>query len=81
MMTKLLTGWHFMRWLRLAAGMLMAWQAYVLADSMYGFIAGFFLLQAITDTGCCGAATCQTNTLASDKKQESEPDFEIIKQK
>lgn len=54
----LFTGWHFMRWLRLGLGIFMAIQAFEMHDTFSGFIAAFFLFQAITNTGCCGSNVC-----------------------
>ncbi len=56
----LFTGWHFMRWLRLGLGIILSIQAFEMHDTFSGFIAAFFLFQAITNTGCCGANGCAT---------------------
>lgn len=54
----LFTGWHFMRWLRLVFGIIFIAQAIQMEDMLIGAVAGFFLITAITNTGCCGAGTC-----------------------
>lgn len=54
----LLTNWHFMRWFRLGIGIFMAIQAVQLHDVILGLIGTFFLYQAITNSGCCGARGC-----------------------
>ena len=54
----LLTGWHFMRLLRLVAGLFITVQAIETHDALSGMIGGFFLFQAVTNTGCCGAEGC-----------------------
>ena len=54
----LLSNWHFMRWLRLVLGLYLVWQAARRPDIFTGLVAAFFLFQAITNTGCCGAAGC-----------------------
>lgn len=60
MITQMLfTGWNFMRRLRLGLGIFIAIQAIQTNDTLSGFIAAFFLFQAITNTGCCGAAGCK----------------------
>lgn len=79
MLSQIFTGWHFMRWLRLAAGMMLGWQAMELQDSVYGFIAVFLLLQAVTDTGCCGASCA--SPVVSQKDDDTEPEFEYINPK
>ncbi len=55
-----LSNWHFMRWLRLAIGLFLSWQMVQNRDVFTGLIAGVFLFQAITNTGCCGASGCAT---------------------
>lgn len=54
----LFTGWHLMRWLRLIFGVFFMVQAIQMHDVLIGFIAGFFLLTAIANVGCCGARSC-----------------------
>jgi hypothetical protein len=64
MMTKetLLTGWHFMRWLRFGMGLYAATVALQMHDPLSGFIAAIFLFQSFTNTGCCGANGCAIPT-------------------
>lgn len=54
----ILSGWNFMRWLRLGLGILIAAQAYQMHDSLSGLLAGFFIFQAVTNTGCGGGGAC-----------------------
>jgi hypothetical protein len=54
----LFTGWHFMRWLRLALGIFFIIQAIDMHESLMGAVGGFFLFTAVTNTGCCGARSC-----------------------
>lgn len=61
----LLTGWNFVRWLRLGLGMLLAVQAYHMHDTLSGLLAGFFVFQAVTNTGCCAGGNC---AVPQDKK-------------
>jgi hypothetical protein len=56
----LFTGWHFMRWLRLAFGIFSIIQAIEMHDSLIGAIGGFFLFTAVINTGCCSAGGCAT---------------------
>lgn len=51
---RLLTGWHFMRFLRLAFGVLFAVQAVMMKDILVGAVSVFFLYQGLMNTGCCG---------------------------
>lgn len=52
------TDWHFMRWIRLGLGIIIAFQAIQSRDAFSGFIAAFFLFQAIANVGCCGGSNC-----------------------
>ncbi|MBK7148686.1 MAG: hypothetical protein IPH78_07620 [Bacteroidetes bacterium] len=73
------TGWHFMRWTRLAIGMYAIVQAYMLHDTMIGFIGTFFLFQAVTNTGCCGAQACAVPNKRDSSQKGKEIQFEEIK--
>ena len=77
----LFTGWHFMRWLRLAFGIFFIIQAIEMHDTLIGAIGGFFLFTAITNTGCCSAASCAAPTRKSTKEHIEEISFEEIKNK
>jgi hypothetical protein len=74
----LFTNWHFMRWLRLGLGLFMGFQAIQVYDPLAGFIAFFFLYQAATNTGCCGAGVCAVPR-SSVKTDKTEVEFEEIK--
>ncbi len=67
----LFTGWHFMRWVRLVFGIFFLIQAIQVPDMLMGLAAGFFLVTAITNTGCCGGGTC-ANPVQRYKKEERE---------
>jgi hypothetical protein len=55
---RILVGWNLIRGLRLLIGAYFAVQAIETQEIFSGIIAAFFLYQAITNTGCCGANTC-----------------------
>lgn len=63
---RLLTGWHFMRVLRLGFAILFAVQAVMMKDWLVGLMSGFFMYQAVMNTGCCGE-TCAPRTDKSHK--------------
>lgn len=75
----LLTGWNFMRFLRLGLGIYITIQAVETHSIFSGVVAIFFLFQAITNTGCCGSNGCSVpiNKIKSDKIEEV--DYEEIK--
>lgn len=75
------TGWHFMRWLRLGLGVFIAVQAIQNRDTLSGLIAGFFLFQAVTNTGCCGVNSCAAPVTKSNADKIEDVEFEEIKTK
>lgn len=75
------TGWNFMRWLRLGIGLLIATQAIQMHDLFSGFIAAFFLFQAVTNTGCCGVNGCTVKDEDYKTGNDEEITFEEIKTK
>ena len=77
----LFTGWNLMRWLRLALGSFMAYQAILLHDTMAGMIAVFFLFQALTNTGCCGSQGCAAPVRNTKDGATEDVQFEEIKSK
>ena len=64
----LLTNWHIMRIIRLVLAIFVGFQAIQLRDVFAGIVAGLLLLQAITNTGCCGASGCAI----PERKKENE---------
>ncbi len=80
-MQTLLTGWDFMRWVRLTLAVIIAVQAIQMHDSLAGFIAAFFLFQVATNTGCCGASGCAVPNTKNQQKNINEVAFEEIKSK
>lgn len=77
----LFTGWHLMRWLRLAFGIIFMVQAIEMHDMMVGLIAGFFLVTAVTNIGCCGAGRCAAPTRKGKVESIEEIRYEEIKSK
>ncbi len=73
--------WGVMRWLRLLLGLYFAYQAFLLKDNISGFLAAFLLLQAITNTGCCGAGGCNIPTQKHVENSPENIEYEIIKPK
>ena len=75
----LFTGWDFMRWFRLGMGIFIAIQAIQTHDSAIGFVAAFFLFQAITNTGCCGS--CAVPLKEAKSVETEDVNFKEIKNK
>jgi hypothetical protein len=75
----LLSGWNFMRFLRLGLGIYIAVQAVETQSLLSGVVAVFFLFQAITNTGCCGANGCAVPIKKSNSDKIEELEYEEIK--
>lgn len=73
------TNWHFMRWLRLAMGLFAAYQAIQLHSGIMGLLAGLFLFQALSNSGCCGAAGCSVPAQGKNPQKTDDVDFVEIK--
>jgi hypothetical protein len=46
-----------------------------------GFIAAFFIYQAVTNTGCCGVSNCAAPTVKNNSNTIEEIEYEEIKSK
>jgi hypothetical protein len=64
----LLTNWHAMRWIRLVIGLFLIQQALQYQQLIFGFMAAFFLFQAIFNTGC-GLNGCEVSTFKKKKHE------------
>lgn len=76
-MRTIFTGWSYMRWFRLAAGLLIGIISIRLHDEIGGLIAAVFLFQAVTNTGCCGAGSYPSGETG--KRKGDEIQFEEVK--
>lgn len=75
----LLTDWNFMRILRLVLGIYIAVQAVETLSFLSGFVAAFFIFQAVTNTGCCGSNGCTVPTNKSNSDTIEDVEYEEIK--
>ena len=55
---NLLNNWSLIRWIRLGISIFIIVQAIMMHDVLFGFLGSFFMYQALTNTGCCGANVC-----------------------
>jgi hypothetical protein len=69
---RILVGWNLIRGLRLLIGAYFAVQAIETQEIFSGIIAAFFLYQAITNTGCCGANGCAVPDAKNNADQPNE---------
>ena len=76
---QLTSGWYLARIIRLGIGVLAAVEAIRSHDYAIGILSAFFLYQAITDTGCCGAAGCVVRPQQQDGDKEEETSYKEIK--
>lgn len=65
----LFTNWHLMRWVRLAFGIFLIFQAIETRQWFFFGFAAFFLFQAIFNQGC-GANGCAVPTNNKSKSYE-----------
>jgi hypothetical protein len=72
---RILLGWNLIRGLRLLIGAYFAVQAIETLEIFSGIIAAFFLYQAITNTGCCGANACAVPNAKNNAEKLKEVDL------
>lgn len=75
----LFSNWNFMRWARLAIGIVAGVQAIMLHESILGLLSVFLVFQSLTNTGCCGSAGCAVPRSKAGKVKMEEADYEEIK--
>ena len=76
MMNAILNNWSVIRGLRLIIGIIALVQSVIQKDITLGILAGFLLLTAIANIGCCGGNSCATNL--SNRKKEKEIAYEEL---
>jgi hypothetical protein len=76
---RILTDWNFMRWLRLAIGLVIAYQAFELQNGLLGLLAGLFIFQALANAACCGTSFCSTAQGKQNLGKAKDIEFEEIK--
>jgi len=69
---NLLKNWNIIRGIRLAISIFIVVQAIQLHDVLFGFLGCFFLVQALTNTGCCAANGCAPTTNKINNSDEIE---------
>lgn len=70
MMKAILNNWSVMRGLRLVIGLIALVQSIIQKDITLGVVAGFLLLTAIANVGCCGSNGCAVNFKNNKKEKE-----------
>lgn len=69
MIRAILDNWSIMRALRLVMGLIAFGQPVIQKDITLGVIAGFLLLTAIGNVGCCDSTGCTVDNHSNRKKQ------------
>lgn len=77
MKDTIMTGWTFMRWLRLIMGTYIVFNSFSDKNYMFAFIGGLFIFQAITNTGCAACANVPNKNITQTDTENIE--FEEIK--
>lgn len=77
----LLSNWHPMRWVALAIGLFFMAMGAWHADMVAILLGGFFLFQAVTNTGClCGSCAVPVrDSVESQNKKSDNVEFTEIK--
>ena len=81
MRDTLLSGWNFMRIIRLVLGIMLVVQAIQQQFWAAGLLGGLLLFQAMTNTGCCGAAGCGVPPAKKNGSENNLDDVEYVEVK
>ena len=79
MIKAVLSNWSVMRGLRLVTGIFALLQSIIQNDITLAIIAGFLLLTAIANVGCCGSNGCAVSF--NNRKKEKEILYEELDNK
>ena len=77
----ILTGWNLIRWIRLAIGLVVAYQAFVSQNGLLGLLAAVFIFQALANAACCGTSACNTAPIKQNFEKTEDVEFEEVKNK
>ena len=78
MSQQFLSNWHFMRILRLVLSIAIIYEAWETKTPLFALMGAPFLLQAIFNVGCNGAA-CSVPTAKSESGKKEEITFTEVK--
>ena len=78
-MKTILNNWSVMRGLRLVISVIALVQSIIQKDITLGIIAGFLLVTAIANVGCCGSNGCTVNF--NNRKKEKKIVYEELDNK
>jgi len=69
---RLITGWNFLRIVRLALALLIITEAWNSSEILFAVLGGFLAFQAILNYGCCGVSGCDIDHQRSKSKSLNE---------
>jgi len=73
---RLRNNWHTMRWIVLIVGLVLMVQSVRYSDLLSAVLGGFFLFQAITNTGCLlGQGQCGVSIPENESKENTQIEF------
>jgi hypothetical protein len=76
------SNWHTMRWVALSIGIFLGIMAIWYQDAVTGLFSGFFIFQAVTNTGCMVSQSCgvsQTDISENGAEHDKEIKFTEVK--
>lgn len=76
---RLRNDWHAMRWIVLIVGVVFLVQSMRYSDFLSALLGGFFLLQALTNTGCLlGRGQCGVGFSEGENQEKKQVDYTEI---
>ena len=78
MLNTILTGWNFVRFLRLFLGFSALAAFFSEHDAFVGILGAIVSAQAVFNVGCCGTSTCSTDVTKSTAKNDGLESKEIV---
>jgi hypothetical protein len=72
MNNRILHNWNFARLFRLIVGVAAGVQGLMEKEFLLFVVASFFVITAVANVGCCGAAGCATDFSKVQKKERPE---------
>lgn len=65
------SNWNFFRIIRTVLAIVILIQSFQMNDPLLGLFGGAFMLQVLTNTGCCGTSGCAVPNVSSNLPAEA----------
>jgi len=75
------SNWHKMRWIALSIGVFLAVMAVWYQEAITGLFSGFFLFQAVTNTGCLVSNSCDVQIQNHNRNLDKETEIQFTEVK